>query len=62
MEVVHRVGDYQCEECDFTAVHREELKCHIEATHGDGDSQCHECDLKAVKKKEAYGSCSHGQK
>ena len=60
MEIVHRVGDYQCEECDLTAVEREELKSHMEATHGDGDSQCHECDLKVVKKKEHKGHMSKG--
>ena len=34
MEAVHRDEDYQCEECDFTAVKREELKSHV---HRDGD-------------------------
>ena len=27
---------YQCDECDFTAVKVEELKCHVEAVHRDG--------------------------
>ena len=34
MEAVHRDADYQCEECDFIALNREELKSHV---HRDGD-------------------------
>ena len=27
---------YQCDECDYAAVKREELKSHVEAVHRDG--------------------------
>ena len=50
MEAVHRVEAYQCEECQFTALKREELKSHVQADHRDADSQCHKCDFKVVKK------------
>ena len=40
VEAVHRDGDYQCDECDFAAVKREELKSHVGAVHRDEDYQC----------------------
>ena len=40
---------YQCDECDFAAVKREELKSHVEAIHRDGDYQCDEYDFTGVK-------------
>ena len=30
------MNTYQCEECDFAAVMREELKSHVEAVRRDG--------------------------
>ena len=37
METVHRNGDYQCDERDFAAVKREDLKNHTKAVHRNGD-------------------------
>ena len=42
----------QCEECNFAAVKKEELKSHVEAVHRNGDYQCDKCDFAAVNRKE----------
>ena len=44
-----REKEYQYDKCNFAAVKREELKCHVEAVHRDGDYQCDECDFTGVK-------------
>ena len=43
LEVIHRDADYQCEECDFAAVKREELISHTEAIHRVEAYSCEEC-------------------
>ena len=48
MEAVHRDGDYQCDECDFAAVKREELNSHEEVVQKDGDFHCDKCNFAAV--------------
>ena len=48
MEGVHRDGDYQCDECDFAEVKREELNNHVEAAHSNGNDQCDECNFATV--------------
>ena len=54
MEPVHRDGDYQCGECDFTAIKMKELKSHMVAGHRSQGwlYQCDECEFAAVKRKE----------
>ena len=40
----------QCEECNFAAIKREELKSHAEAIHRVGAYQCDKCDFAAIKR------------
>ena len=44
--------NFQCEECNFSAIKREELKSHVDAVHRNGNYQCAECDFAAVKRDE----------
>ena len=44
--------NFQCEECNFAAIKREELKSHVDAVHRNGNYQCAECDFAAVKSDE----------
>ena len=39
---------YQCGECDFAAVRREELKSHVKTVHRDGDYQCDETKTEVI--------------
>ena len=41
-----------CEECDFAAVKREELRGYVKVVYRDGDYQCDKCDFVAVKREE----------
>ena len=50
MEAVHRDEAFQCDECDFAAIKREELKSHAETVHSNVAYQCDECDFAAVKR------------
>ena len=43
---------FQCEKCNFAAVKKEKLRCHMEAVHRVGDYKCGECHFTAVKREE----------
>ena len=44
--------NFQCEEYNFAAIKREELKSHVDAVHRNGNYQCAECDFAAVRRDE----------
>ena len=42
----------QCEECNFAAIKREELKRHLKAVYRNENYQCAKCDFAAVNMEE----------